>query len=209
MKPIFKAMIFDWGGVLIDDPAGELVRYCAAKLGVEAQDCQRAFDSYLPAFHRGVITEKVFWDQVCDQLNRPMPEQKSLWTEAFRNIIQPKEAMYDLAQSLGQRYKIAVLSNTELPVIEHFLAHRSDLFEVKVFSCEEGLIKPQGDLFERCVQRLGVEPHEAVLIDDRIENVAGARAAGWRGILYESYGLLIEELDGLGVDCGQTDVTKQ
>ena len=86
------------------------------------------------------------------------------------------------ADALRKHYKVAALSNTEKPSVEHFLAHRSNLFEVKVFSCDEGIIKPDGQLFERCVQRLDVEPQEAVLIDDRTENVAGARAVGAEGM---------------------------
>lgn len=196
-------MIFDWGGVLIDDPSGGLVRYCAKQLDVDEALCGRVFERHLPEFQKDKILEAVFWQRVCHDFSIQVPDQPSLWSEAFGNVCQPRQVMFDLAQSLGEHYKVAALSNTEVPAIEHFLAHRSELFEVKVFSCDEGIIKPAGELFERCVQRLGVGPQEALLIDDRAENVAGARAIGLQAILYEGYRELIDQLERLGVDHGQ------
>lgn len=32
-----KAIVFDWGGVLIDDPTVGLIRYCSKALGVSSE----------------------------------------------------------------------------------------------------------------------------------------------------------------------------
>ena len=68
-----------------------------------------------------------------------------------------------------------------------------------MFSCEEGIIKPERELYERCLQRLNVELQEAVFIDDRIENIDGAKDVVLQAIHYVDYQELIKQLEGLGV----------
>ena len=53
-----------------------------------------------------------------------------------------------------------------------------------VCSAEEGLVKPDIELYLRTCRKLGVAPGHAVFIDDRLEIVAGARAAGLRAELF-------------------------
>jgi putative hydrolase of the HAD superfamily len=122
-----------------------------------------------------------------------------LWSDAFGIVSRPREAMYDLVQALQKHVKTAVLSNTELSAIPHFMAYRSECFDLKMFSCEEGIIKPERELYERCLQRLNVELQEAVFIDDRIENIDGAKDVGLQAIHYVDYQELIKQLEGLGV----------
>jgi len=197
-----KAVIFDWGGVLADEPLQGLIQYCAATLGVDLKKCGSVIEAHLPAFGRGTFSEEGFWQHVCGELACLEPESKSLWSEAFGVVCRPRKTMYDLAETLQKKYKIAVLSNTEAPAVKHFLSYRPELFDVKVFSCDEGVAKPQARLYEICLERLGVEPQEALFIDDREENVAGARAIGLQAVVCKNYQLLVRELESLRFNMG-------
>src|SRR5262245_60360572 len=53
-----------------------------------------------------------------------------------------------------------------------------DYFDGVVISCEIGLMKPEPQVYILAAQSLGVEPQEALFIDDFIENVVGARQVG-------------------------------
>src|SRR5699024_1193146 len=55
-----------------------------------------------------------------------------------------------------------------------------DYFDVCVASCEAGVAKPSASYFDLLVDRLSARPDEVFFIDDRPENVAGARKAGLR-----------------------------
>jgi putative hydrolase of the HAD superfamily len=55
-----------------------------------------------------------------------------------------------------------------------------------IISAEEGIAKPDPRIFRIAAERLGVRPQEAVFVDDRPENVQGARAVGMRGIQFET-----------------------
>ena len=59
-----------------------------------------------------------------------------------------------------------------------------ELFEAVVISGEVGLHKPQPEIYELACERLGVEPRQAVFVDDLRENCAGAEAVGMIAILH-------------------------
>jgi putative hydrolase of the HAD superfamily len=85
-------------------------------------------------------------------------------------------------------FRTAVLSNLPHDLGEHMRAHMSLLkeFDHHTFSYELRAAKPEPAIYEHCVKGLGVPASETVFIDDRPENVEGARAYGLRAILFES-----------------------
>lgn len=58
------------------------------------------------------------------------------------------------------------------------------LFDTTVISGEVGLHKPQPEIYLLACKRLGVEPADAVFVDDLRENCAGAEAVGITAILH-------------------------
>ena len=58
-----------------------------------------------------------------------------------------------------------------------------ELFDVIVDSSEEGVRKPDARIFERTLERLGVEASRAIFLDDYDGNVKAAEALGIRGVL--------------------------
>jgi epoxide hydrolase-like predicted phosphatase len=70
-----------------------------------------------------------------------------------------------------------------------------ELFDVVVDSSEEGVRKPDPRIFERTLERLGVEAERSVFLDDYAGNVSAAEALGIRGLLVGSdQARAIEEL---------------
>ena len=119
---MIQAVLFDWGGVLIDNPALGLMDYCARALGVAVEDYVRVHNAHGAAFQTGSIAEEMFWQRVCGDLGRPLPRQSSLWGEAFRAVYRPREEVFALVQRLhASGIKTSLLSNTEVPAMEFFL----------------------------------------------------------------------------------------
>ncbi len=195
-----ELVIFDWGGVLIDDPAPGLVRYCAEALGVSIEHYTAAHDKFAENFQKGLVSEKGFWAEVCADLRAPEPRVRSLWGEAFRWAYVPREAVFSMASALQRGgYKTAVLSNTEVPAMEYFLELGYDMFDVAVFSCAEGTRKPERRIYDLTLERLGSEAARAVFIDDRAEYIEGAGQAGLKTILFEDIKQVKEKLAALSV----------
>ena len=57
-------------------------------------------------------------------------------------------------------------------------------FEEIVLSYEVKAMKPQRDIYEHASRIVSVDPGSIFFIDDRIENVEGARFAGWEAVQY-------------------------
>ncbi|MHC4361083.1 MAG: HAD family hydrolase [Planctomycetota bacterium] len=194
-----KAVIFDWGGVLIDDPEEGLMWYCSDALGVSKEDYIEVHKKFAPDFRRGSVTEDAYWGSVCGELKVSAP-QGSLWGRAFEAIYSPKEEMFVLAASLRKNgYKTALLSNAELATMEYFHGQGYDMFDVLIFSCAEGTKKPESRIYELVLERLGTKASESVFIDDRPRCIDGAKAVGLNTIFFQSVEQVKAMLEGLGV----------
>ncbi len=197
---MITAVIFDWGGVLIESPAPGLLAYFSKALGVAPEALNRAFIPWASAFQTGRISEDALWDRVSSALGVQKPCNPSLWKEAFRHVYAPKQEMFALASYLKvQGYKVGLLSNTELPAVDFFHQQRYDMFDVTVFSCVEGTAKPEGKIYEIALERLGVQPDEAVFIDDRADFIDGAKRLGIHTILFSDPEQVKRDLASLSI----------
>ena len=59
-----------------------------------------------------------------------------------------------------------------------------ELFDVQVISGIEGVRKPSRRLYEIACERLGVNPDNAIMIDDLAQNIDAARRLGMGGIVH-------------------------
>jgi FMN phosphatase YigB (HAD superfamily) len=187
--------------VLIEDPAGGLMRYCADALGVTCQEYVQAREAVAGPFQEGRFSEQEFWLGLCRRLARPVPSRASLWGDAFRAVYTVRPAMLGLLGSLRQRgCKTGLLSNTEEPCVRYFQELRYDrVFDAWVFSCREGVTKPNRRIYDLAIGRLGVARDRAVFIDDNPLFVSGAVEAGLHGIVFRDMPDLMQGLAGLGV----------
>ena len=195
-----EAILFDWGGVLIDDPAPGLMAYCAEALGVSVEDYVTAHKGHGEPFQKGQIREAEFWQRVASDLNRPAPQVPSLWGQAFRAVYSPREEVFDLADRLRENgYKTALLSNTEAPAMEFFHERHPGRLDALVFSCAEGTCKPERQIYEIAARKLETPCEQCAFIDDRSVFVEGAVKVGMKGTLYEDIERVGHALDALGV----------
>ncbi len=95
--------------------------------------------------------------------------------------------------------KVALLSNAPAGYLHQVLRreHLYTAFDAILISSEEHLVKPDPAIFRLLLDRLGVAPEEAVMIDDNAGNLRGAAEAGIGGILYTGVPQLLEALKPL------------
>lgn len=192
---MIKAIIFDLGGVLIENPTPGMIKYFAATLDVREEVFYDLDTFPLPEFQKGVISEDKFWEKFRARLKMRNPGARSLWHEAFRREYRPREEMFSLASELKKKgYRIGLLSNTETPSMQYFNEQQSDIFDATIFSCKEGTWKPERRIYEIALERLGVQPQEAVFVDDREDFLDGANKIGMNTILFRNPGQLKNEL---------------
>ena len=64
-----------------------------------------------------------------------------------------------------------------------------------VISYQIQMIKPDQEIYEYILNKYGLLPEESVFIDDRPENVEGAKLIGMNGILFEDFEQASGELE--------------
>ena len=198
MKNAINTIIFDWGGVLVDDPTHEIISYCADRLGVSERDLLREHMRIEPLIQSGKITEKEHWRIIFRRLRVPESgiPRNSIWYEGLRGAYHEKETL-SFARALKKKgYKVGFLSNAEAPGLRWFNEHRKSysFFDARIFSYDVRCVKPQKRIYQIMLKRLKSRPDEAVFIDDRIKNVKGGEKAGIRSILFRSPKQLKKEL---------------
>jgi glucose-1-phosphatase len=99
--------------------------------------------------------------------------------------------------------RTGILSNTCVAHWE-FLAHgllgkHLTLFDTVVLSFEERVMKPHQSIYERAAEYARTPPGEILFVDDRVENVEGARNAGFDARLFSSVEQLKVALETEGI----------
>ena len=74
-----------------------------------------------------------------------------------------------------------------------------DLFEDILVSGTEKLAKPSAEIYALAIERFGVDPAQCLFIDDRIDNVRGAEAAGMHGHVFKDAETLQAKLETVGL----------
>ncbi len=72
-------------------------------------------------------------------------------------------------------------------------------FDGKVFSFQEGVVKPDLEIYKLLLDRYELSAEECVFIDDTEENVVAAKELGFAGIVFLGYEDAAEKLKMLGV----------
>ena len=81
------------------------------------------------------------------------------------------------------------------PVLGQVADHQN--IDVIVISSEEKVMKPDPGIYHIALERLGVQPDEAVFVDDFQHNVEGAQALGMHAIRFVSTSQTLEDLGKL------------
>ena len=184
---MIKAIIFDVGGVLLRTEDLSPREKWAKRYGMGVWDFASAvFDS--DEANRatvGLATEGEAWLAAQRRFNVPQAEMDQFRIDFFAGD-RWDESLLDWIISLRGRYRTAILSNAWGGARKFLMSHTKVMaaFEQLIISAEEGVRKPQGEIYRRAVQRLSVLPHEAVFVDDVLENVEAAKQVGLEAVQF-------------------------
>lgn len=203
------AVISDFGGVLTSPLVGAFEAF-EQESGVPLAELGRAMgalserlgENPLFALETGRLTESEFLSRLGDQLTQQLGRPVSLdgFGERYFANLTPNEAMIDYMRSLRDRgYKLAICTNNvrEWGARWRAMLPVDEIFDVVVDSAFVGTRKPEPRIYEVTLDRLGVPPAAAVLVDDIDVNCAAARELGIRAVLFRDSEQAIAELEAL------------
>jgi putative hydrolase of the HAD superfamily len=186
-----KAVIFDYGKVLTYAPTEADWNTLAKTCGVSPDKFLPLYWEYRDAYDRAETNASIYWrqvaagagaliknDAVVSELTRLDNEQ---WTKADPEMV-------DLARTVKRAgMKIGILSNMHFDMLKALRSKFEWLaeFDVQVYSCEMGMVKPTLEIYRKCCDMLSVLPANAAFLDDKMPNIEGARHAGMKALLFE------------------------
>ena len=105
----------------------------------------------------------------------------------------------DLHRSGVPLYAITNFSHEFWPPFRAREAALFDLFDDIVVSGDEKMVKPDAAIYRLALDRFGLDPAEAIFVDDRADNVRAAEALGIAGHLFVGAGPLRADLSARGL----------
>lgn len=200
-----RAVVFDYGMVLTGPQEPEAYAMLLRLTGLPADRFESLYWLDRHAYDEGKFTGLQFWQKllrdsgIADQDG--LLEKLNLWDARMWTTQNP--AMVAWQFELKQRgIKTAILSNMGDNVLANMERTFDWLqrFDVLVWSYQLLMAKPEPAIYLHTLRELGVEPGEALFIDDRAVNIEAAQALGMRGIVFSTVDRLREDLIAAGLD---------
>lgn len=200
--PNLRAVIFDWGGVVLPLTPFERALEWDERLGLERGTLGRVlWGEKWRQLEVGAITGEEYDAHVARSLDLPDREAVKQFYEEFYADADLNPRVLAAIPSLRDRYQVALLTNAfpghAESVRERHGFDPRELFDVYVNSAEVKLAKPDPAIYELILDRLGVAPSEAIFLDDAVRNIDAARALGMHGIVFAGTDAALADLEAL------------
>jgi glucose-1-phosphatase len=186
---VFKNLIFDLGGVLVDVDVQHTVAAFARLSGKTDQEIVQSYQKYPQffAYERGelsdaefrIFVQQVFSFQAADDVI------DAAWNAMITGL---PEGSLKMLEMLKQHYALAVLSNTNQihldyinqRILPRYSSHSSlnHYFHKHYYSHLVGKRKPEPEIYLQVLEENAIDPATTLFLDDRIENIAAAKALG-------------------------------
>ena len=192
-----KILMVDVDGVLIPSPPGGWSRDLQADLGLPQHVLETEFfdihwaeisvgRASLPA-RLGPVLERCAPHLTARGLMDYWFRRDAEVDSTFLGQLEPLRASgVALHLATNQEHERAAFLWKTLGLQDHFTAMH--------YSADVGWAKPDPGFFTTVVARTGYAPADLTLVDDRPENVAAARQAGWGGLYWDGTGTLADLL---------------
>jgi len=190
MTLMIKAIIFDFYGVIRSDEYHDWL----SRHGLEKDNTA----SMTKEQDAGLKTSDQFFDDLSRKSHIPADKIK----REFRSHATLNEKLLALILKLKDNFQIAILSNANSASLRDILRDSSieQLFDEVIISSEIGMIKPSPEIFSHALKKIGVEPNEAIFIDDNQSFVEAANKLGLIGICFTDFDSLVKQLKIIGLN---------
>jgi len=208
-----RVLVSDFGGVLTT-PLERSFRIWSEESGVPlaalgaalAQEAERSGAHPLHELERGRLTEKAFLGALTERLSEAMgrPVDMSRFGEAYFEHLDVNDELLERLRAWradGVRMALCTNNVREWEPRWRAMIPVDELFETVVDSAFVGVRKPDREIYDIVLERLGDVPAQAcVFLDDIEANCEGARAVGMTAVRFLSNEQAIPEVEeALGV----------
>jgi putative hydrolase of the HAD superfamily len=192
--PEIEAVVSDFGGVLTT-PLLSSFMAVQDEIGIEPEQLGKALravseeDGENPLFQmeKGEITEAAFLERMSEGLEPLLGHRPHLhrFREIYFSALHPNETMIELMRELkAAGLRMAMLTNNvrEWEPLWRSMLPVDEIFETVVDSAFVACRKPEAEIYEITLARLGLSAEACLFVDDIELNCEAARAAGMTAV---------------------------
>jgi len=183
-----KAVFFDFGGVIAEEGFRDGMRAIAISGGIEPEGFFRLADDliYETGYVVGKNTEENFWRALKERSGIRL-DNSTLREEILKRFTIRGEMLKIVSELRAKGIKVYILSDQtnwldELDKKEGFYKAFDGIFN----SYHMGKGKRDPSVFKDICSGLGIEPKEAIFVDDNLKNIERARNMGLMTIHFRS-----------------------
>ncbi len=191
-----EAVISDFGGVLTTPLLGSFLAFqnetgiAMETMGTAMQRiAERNGEHPLFELERGRRAEADFLAELASELEADLGHRPELhrFSEIYFEALEPNEPMIALMRELkGRGLRMALLTNNvrEWEPLWRAMMPVDEIFELVVDSAFVGMRKPEPEIFELTLERLGLPAERCLFVDDVAEHCEAARGLGIAAVHY-------------------------
>lgn len=188
---VIKTIFFDFGGVIIKTPNLHRLNRWKKFLGLanEPEIVEMLANPYESQLVKdiclGKITEDHLWVLMAEKWHIKPKFIRTVRRRLFSKR-QLNKPIVQLMAELHKNYQTAILSNAGdqtrrvLEDVYHLDRYVDDI----IISAEEGVIKPDPQIYQIAMERLATTPESSLFLDDYLGNVEAARDVGMRAVQF-------------------------
>ncbi|NXJ82845.1 ACD10 dehydrogenase, partial [Trogon melanurus] len=201
----YRAVIFDADGALLPSPyktaADWEARNCIPAGTIQQAILSGGENSPSLKYARGELTTVEFLQELgqrCFEMANVCVPVDSFLSDLIRNeMIKQLPIMAEAVQRIrAEGLKTALLShNSCLLNGESFLPLDREHFDVMVESYREGTRQPDPRIYKLCLDLLGVQPQESILLDNSSQNLKAAAQLGIKTVKVDDPEVALKELE--------------
>ena len=182
---MIQLVIFDMDGVLVDS---EHAITLAAMEALHRRSIPAQYEDFKPYTGMG---ERVFIGSVAEKYGVPFCEDMRTDTYAiYCATAAERVRVFPWARTLPQKlvkngYKVAIGSAADDIKVQsniQTIGLDCSLFSAIVTASEVVHKKPDPEIFLRCAEKSGIDPHQCLVFEDAVSGVQAAKAGGMRCI---------------------------
>jgi len=195
-----RAAVFDIGGVLETTAPMEFDQRWERRLGLPPGEINRRMDDVWLDGSLGKLSETEVHRLASERLNLDTASVTAMMDEMWVEYLGTGNTdLINYVASLRSRVRTAILSNSFVGASEREQRRYGfpTLVDVIVYSHEVGIKKPDPRIYALVCERLGVQPGEAIFVDDVPSCVRAAHEAGMHAIQFSDNARVIAAIEAL------------
>jgi epoxide hydrolase-like predicted phosphatase len=180
-----EALVFDIGNVLVPFDWQIFHRRVRAESPNLPPEAEKQFRDLIIRIEIGEMTGEAFTEQAVRLIG--FQKDPGTFLSILNGIFSSNIPMERTVLSLKERFPLFLLSNTSELHLAYLMQHWKVLqhFQDGVYSFRAKCAKPDPRIFETAIKQFGLNPENAVYVDDLAANFEAASSLGFKAIRYD------------------------